>query len=134
MGQQVIERQGTTSADPATVFGLLADGSTWPTWSPIGSFELEEPGEGAPEGIGAVRIFRTGRHATRERVVTARPNETFSYVLVSGMAIRDYQAVVSLEPSGAGTTIRWRSTFRAKIPGLGWGLPSPAGAIHRRDG
>ena len=31
--------------------GLLADGSTWPDWSPLGSFELIEPGDGSPEGM-----------------------------------------------------------------------------------
>ncbi|HWE66109.1 MAG TPA: SRPBCC family protein [Acidimicrobiales bacterium] len=120
MAQQVIEHEVTTTAAPATVFALLADGSTWPSWSPIGSFEIEEPGDGRPEGVGALRRFRTGRHVSRERVVAVEPNETFSYVLVSGLAIRDYRAVVSLRPHGSGTTISWRSTFRPKVPGNGW--------------
>jgi hypothetical protein len=57
---------------------------------------------------------------SRERVVTVTPNETFSYELVSGLAVRDYRAVVRLLPSGEGTSIHWRSTFRPKVPGTGW--------------
>ena len=38
-----------------------------------------------PEGVGAVRLFRTGRVRSRERVVTVTPNETFSYELISGL-------------------------------------------------
>jgi uncharacterized protein YndB with AHSA1/START domain len=120
VGQKVIEHEMTAKASPETVFALLVDGSTWPDWSPIGSFELVEKGNGDPEGVGAVRIFSTGRTRSTERVVMVRPNEIFSYELVSGLALRDYRAVVRLEPSGERTTIRWRSTFRAKVPGTGW--------------
>jgi uncharacterized protein YndB with AHSA1/START domain len=120
VGLQVIEHTLTTKAPPATVFALLLDGSTWPSWSPIDSFELVEKGDGEPEGVGAVRIFRTGRHTSRERLKMVKPNERFCYELISGLAVRDYVAVVKLQPSGEGTTITWRSTFRGKVPGTGW--------------
>jgi hypothetical protein len=120
MGLQVVEHELATTGSPATVYALLADGSTWPEWSPIGAFELEKQGVGTPEGVGAVRIFSTGRIRSKERVVAAQPNEIFSYVLVSGLAVRDYRAVVTLRPSEGGTHIHWRSTFKAKIPGTGW--------------
>jgi uncharacterized protein YndB with AHSA1/START domain len=120
VAQNVIEHDMTANAPPATVFALLADGSTWPMWSPIDSFELVRKGVGEPEGVGAVRLFRTGRIQSRERVVTVTPNETFSYELISGLAVRDYKAVVRLLPSGEGTSIHWRSTFRPKVPGTGW--------------
>jgi polyketide cyclase/dehydrase/lipid transport protein len=119
MTQQVIEHRATTKAAPAAVFALLADGSTWPSWSPLGSFELIEPGEGTPEGMGAVRVFRTGRRSSREKVVRVQPNEVFSYELLSGLPIRHYVAVVTLQPEGGGTAIFWRSTFHAKVPGTG---------------
>ncbi len=122
MGQQVIEHTATTSADPATVFALLRDGSTWPNWSQLGAFELREPGDSSPEGLGAVRLFTTGRHQSLEKVVTVRPDEEFSYTLLEGLPLRDYRAVITLTGTGAGpgTTIRWRSTFRAARPGTGW--------------
>jgi uncharacterized protein YndB with AHSA1/START domain len=120
VGQQVIEHEQTAKAPPETVFAFLADGSTWPNWSPIGSFELVQKGAGEPEGVGAVRVFRTGRVQSRERVVKATPNETFSYELISGLAVRDYRAVIRLLPAGDGTSIHWRSTFRGKIPGTAW--------------
>ena len=124
MAQQVIHRTATTAADPAAVYALLADGRTWPDWSPLGSFELLDPGtptDGASEGVGAIRLFTTGRHESRERVVARDPGRAFAYVLEAGLALRDYKAVVSLTPAaGGGTTINWHSTFRAKVPGTGW--------------
>ncbi len=120
MAQQVIDRTATTTAAAAAVYALLADGSTWPEWSPLGSFELVEPGDGIPEGLGAVRLFTTGRIKSRERVVERRPGEVFAYELEAGLPLRDYRAVVTLTPTEGGTSIRWRSTFRAKVPGTGW--------------
>jgi uncharacterized protein YndB with AHSA1/START domain len=121
MAEQVIDKTVVTPANPAAVFALLADGSTWPEWSPLGACAILEPGDGSPEGLGAVRLFTTGRHKSRERVVERRPNEVFAYVLEAGLALRDYKAVVTLTPSsGGGTTINWHSTFRAKVPGTGW--------------
>jgi hypothetical protein len=120
MAEQVIDKTATTTGAPDAVYELLADGSTWPTWSPIGSFELLASGDGSPEGVGAVRLFTTGRHKSRERVVERRPGRCFAYVLEAGLALRDYKAVVTLAPSpGGGTTINWRSTFTAKVPGTG---------------
>jgi hypothetical protein len=120
MAQKVIHETAETGADPASVYALLADGSTWPEWSPLGTFELIEPGAGSPEGLGAVRLFTTGRHKSRERVVTCEPGKAFAYVLEAGLPLRDYKAVVTLSPAAGGTSIDWRSTFRAKVPGTGW--------------
>jgi hypothetical protein len=120
VAQQVIEHELTAKASPATVFALLADGSTWPSWSSLDSFELVQAGDGDPEGVGAVRIFRTGKARTTEKVIMAKPNERFSYKLISGLAVRDYLATVRLVESGDRTVITWRSTFRAKVPGTGW--------------
>jgi hypothetical protein len=119
MAEQVIDETVTTSADPDTVYALLADGSTWPVWSPLGSFELLAPGDGTPEGLGAVRLFTTGRHASRERVVACEPGRVFAYELEAGLPLKDYRAVVTLAPGAGGTTINWRSTFRPKVPGTG---------------
>jgi hypothetical protein len=124
MAQQVIHRTATTAAEPAAVYALLADGRTWPEWSPLGSFELLDPGtptDGAPEGVDAIRLFTTGRHKSRERVVERDPGRAFAYVLQAGLALRDYKAVVSMaHAAGGGTTIDWHSTFSAKVPGTGW--------------
>lgn len=109
-----------TSADPATVYALLRDGSTWPDWSSIDSFTLEKQGEGEPEGVGAVRIFRNGRITGRDEIVAFTKDRAFSYKHLNGLPVRDYLGEVDLRPAGGGTTIHWRVSFSAKIPGTGW--------------
>jgi hypothetical protein len=120
MGRQHIDVRVPTRADPAVLYALIRTGSTWPTWSPLGSFELESPGDGEPEGLGAIRVFRTGRVTSRERIVELVPLRRLSYELVSGLAIRDYRADVDLETADGVTTIHWHAAFRAKVPGTGW--------------
>jgi hypothetical protein len=124
---QLIDVSSHSAASADAVYHLLADGSTWPTWSPIDSFTLDDPGQLAdsgdsqPEGLDAIRIFRTGRSTSRERVVERVPGRRLSYVLLAGLPLRGYRADVDLTPaSGGGTDITWQSSFTAKVPGTGW--------------
>ena len=115
-----IDVRVSTTAEPRAIYELLCDGATWPTWSPLGSFELTRPGADAREGVGAIRVFRTGRVTTTERVAELVPDRRFSYELVSGLAIRDYRADVDLHTEDGVTTIHWHSSFRPKLVGSGW--------------
>jgi hypothetical protein len=120
MGRQRIEHHATTTADPATVYALLRDGASWPSWAPIESFELERPGTDEPEGVGAVRVLRGGRVVGRDEIVELVPERRFSYAHTSNLPVRDYRGDVDLEPAGEGTAIRWVSEFEPKVPGTGW--------------
>jgi len=111
-----------TSASAAAVFALLADGSTWPNWAPIDSFELERAGNPPPEGVGAIRVFKRGRVTGRDEIVEIVPGRRLGYISISGLAIKDYRASVDVEDSGddtGGAVIRWRASFFPKIPGTG---------------
>ncbi|MGH3944032.1 MAG: SRPBCC family protein [Pseudonocardiaceae bacterium] len=92
--RQHVEVKVHTSADAATVYALLRDGTTWPTWSPIDSFRLERAGDGEPEGLGAIRIFRKGRVTGRDQIVGLVPDRRFSYRHVTGLPVRDYRGDV----------------------------------------
>ena len=120
MRRRHIEVTARSNAPPPAVFALLVDGSTWPRWSPIESFELERPGDPPPEGPGAIRVFRRGRTTGRDQIVEVVADRRFGYVSLSGLPVRDYRARVDLEPAGDRTTIRWHSSFEPKFPGTGW--------------
>jgi uncharacterized protein YndB with AHSA1/START domain len=116
-----IAAEATTEAAPAAVWALLADRSTWPSWSPLGSHAGERPGrDGTPDGLGGIARFVTGRKCVREEIVEREPPRRLSYTLLSGLPLRDYRAVVELTPAGAGTRIRWSATFFPQRPGTGW--------------
>lgn len=117
MARQEIDIRGTTQADPAAVWRLLGDSTTWPAWTPIETAEIVEPG--GADGLGEIRTFTTGRVTVREEIVERTPERRLSYTLLAGLAVRDYRADIDLTPTGAGTEIRWHTTFTAKFPGAG---------------
>ena len=119
MGRQRIEHRATTSADPATVYGLLREGATWPTWSPIESVELEREGADEPEGVGAVRVLRSGKVTGRDTIAELVPDRRFAYTHESSLPVKNYRGEVDLTPVEGGTEICWVSAFDPKIPGTG---------------
>ena len=109
-----LDAEARSSAPPERVWALLADVTTWPQWADFDEAVVE-----TGSGAGEVRAFRRRRTHTRERVTDFEPPRRLGYDLLSGLPIRDYHADVTLTPDGAGTHIRWHSTFRAKVPGTG---------------
>lgn len=119
MARQAVSVRVESEASPAAVYAALRDGSTWPEWTTVESFELESPGDGTPEGLGAVRIWRTGRHTLREETVELVPERRFSYAVLSGLGVKGYRADVDITPTDRGCDIHWHSAFDAKVPGFG---------------
>lgn len=120
MRERHVHVAATTSAPPQAVFGLLADGSTWPVWAPIDGLELERPGDPPPEGVGAIRVLHRGRTTGRDEILELVPARRFRYRSLSGLPVRDYVGEVELEPTAdGGTSIRWHSSFVPKVPGTG---------------
>src|SRR3954452_1412215 len=120
MARQRIEHRPTTAADPATVYALLRDGATWPAWGPIDSVELEREGAGEREGVGAVRVLRSGRVTGRDTIAEVVEDRRFAYTHESSLPVKDYRGAVDLEPlADGGTAIRWVSEFSPKVPGTG---------------
>lgn len=120
MRRRDIDITERSRARPETVFALLADGATWPRWSPIESFELERPGDPPPEGVGAIRVFRRGRTTGRDEIRALVPDRRLEYVSLSGLPVRDYRAEVELHDDGEGTVIHWHASFAPVVPGTGW--------------
>jgi Polyketide cyclase / dehydrase and lipid transport len=116
----IIDVSAQSQASAESVFSLLADGATWPLWSPIESFELERQGDPPPEGVGAIRVFRRGRTTGRDQIVEVVPGRRLSYVSLSGRPVRDYRTQIDLEAAGEGTAIAWRASFYPEVVGTGW--------------
>ncbi len=134
MAEQVIDQTVATEGDPAAVFALLADGSTWPEWSPIDSFALVEPGDGSPEGLGAVRLFTTGRFKSRERVVERTTGTCLLLRARGRIAAARLPGGRHAHPHGLGH----HRALAFDLPGQGardrLALPAPAREVHRSDG
>jgi hypothetical protein len=107
-------------ATPAAVFSLLKNSDTWPRWSLFNSSEVEHAGEEERFGVGAIRSFSSHVSKTREQVTELIPDQKLSYVLLSGLPLRNYQAVVCLSSPEIGVTlVNWTASFQCRY-GTGW--------------
>ncbi|GAA4725676.1 Polyketide cyclase / dehydrase and lipid transport [Promicromonospora umidemergens] len=130
------QASATTSAPPHTVWDLLIDGRTWPRWSSGLDELVQERSSGLdPHGrdsVGAIRAFRTGRIVTGERLTELAPQQRMAYEDAFNFALKDYRAVIELEPtSTGGTNIDWHGTWRTR-PGIGWTLPFVLPGVMQR--
>jgi uncharacterized protein YndB with AHSA1/START domain len=117
--QVIFTVQAQTTAAPEVVYRLLADGASWPGWSPIGSFRLEREGSAGGESVGAIRVFTTAGLRSREELLELRPAERLSYTSLSGLPIRAHRADVELTGQDGGTAISWREDFVPRLAGRG---------------
>jgi uncharacterized protein YndB with AHSA1/START domain len=119
-GRIVVRYTRACAAPPDAVFALLRDSSTYPSWSSIGGYEMEEPGAHERHGVGELRVFTFGPVRVRERIVELVPGRMMAYTLLSGLPMRDYRGETTLEPTASGgTRIVWQSSFRG-VAGTGW--------------
>lgn len=107
------------AAEVGTIWELLDDSATWPSWTPLDAHQPVSPR--GPDGLGEVRLFRNGRYNVREQIIERRPETHLAYTVLSGLGVRDYRAAIDLQPvPGSGTDLRWHTTFRPKVVGTGW--------------
>jgi tRNA-Thr(GGU) m(6)t(6)A37 methyltransferase TsaA len=118
MQTRAVEVTAQSTASPEQIWALLAAVETWSTWGAFDESALERPGDIDPQGVGAIRRFRTGRISNIEEVVRFEPARILSYqVRESDIPMRDYHADVMLAATAeGGTVITWRSSFRARWP------------------
>lgn len=122
----------SSSADPATLFGMVADGARWPEWAKpiVPSGEMVAKGAPEPLGVGAVRKVGAGKLGVKERTVAHEDGRLHAYELVTPGPVKNYRAEVRFDPrQGGGTELRWSGTMQEKIPGTGKLVSKAMGAL-----
>jgi uncharacterized protein YndB with AHSA1/START domain len=110
-----------SSAPPQQVFDVVADATTWSAWAGwfIRRSEFVRTGDPAPGGVGAIRRLGTRLVGTREQIIEYDAPHYLAYTILTRTPLRDYRAIVSLDPDGGGTRITWAGAFEPRIPGTG---------------
>jgi uncharacterized protein YndB with AHSA1/START domain len=117
---QDIEIRAEIPAPPAKVFALLEDHAGYARWAGVKESVLRHPGDPPPNGLGAIRVLRTGGIAIQEEVTAYEPPRRLEYALTAGLPVREYVGAIDLAARGAGTELRWKVRFRPLVPGTGW--------------
>lgn len=109
----------SVAAPAKVVFDVLADHRGYADITPVRRVDLEREGEPAPNGVGAIRVFRLVGPPLREEVLTYEPPRRLSYRLLSGAPLRDYVGTVELTPEGEGTGVTWAVRAVPTVPVVG---------------
>jgi uncharacterized protein YndB with AHSA1/START domain len=117
MAQLHVEAEGTSRATPDAVWRLVGDADRFAEWGPWDDGGYERPGDESARGVGAVQWFRTGRTTSVEQIVAVEEGRRLEYVLLRGIPVRNYRAVVTLTPVAEGTHVRWSADWDTTLLG-----------------
>jgi uncharacterized protein YndB with AHSA1/START domain len=108
-------------AAPAAVFEIVADHARYDRFDGVRRSELLEPGDPAPNGLGAVRWIWLGPLRFEEEITGFEAPWRLEYVIrdVKALPFRHEGGAIRLEPDGAGTHAVWTSSFEIPIPLIG---------------
>jgi uncharacterized protein YndB with AHSA1/START domain len=113
----------TSSAPPATLFGLVTDGANWSKWAKpiVLQSSWARQGDPAPGGVGAVRKVGMWPLLVQEETVEYEQDHRHAYKLVGPPTpAKGYCGEVLLTPNAAGgTDIRWSGSFEEGVRGTG---------------
>jgi uncharacterized protein YndB with AHSA1/START domain len=113
----------TINQPPEKVFPLinrLRDWSQWSQWRSTKDAPFEIEYGGSKEGVGAAQTWTEARGTGKLWIVKSEPDRQVEYVIEFANFPR-MTSVMSLEPSGNGTVVRWSSTGKLPAgPFYGW--------------
>jgi uncharacterized protein YndB with AHSA1/START domain len=112
-----VEAEGTARAAPEVVWSLVGDADRFAEWGPWDEGGYQRPGAESARGVGAIQWFRTGRTTSVEEIVEVEEGRRLVYVVLRGIPVRNYRAVVTLTPVSGGTHIRWSADWDTTLLG-----------------
>jgi ligand-binding SRPBCC domain-containing protein len=82
-------------------------------------FTTETEGDKDNNNVGCVRRVRSGAVTVRERLEAADPPGSLSYVILSGVPVKDFRGKMEFTAEDGRTLVRWSAGFTPRIPGTG---------------
>ena len=103
----------TVAASPAKIWAVLGDFSGLPGWHP--AVATTDIVDGSDNKVGAVRSIATkdGARIIEKLLAYDAARHTMTYrITESPLPVTHYVSTLSVAPSGAGTLVTWKSTFK----------------------
>ncbi len=107
------------AAPRAVAWAVMTDHELYAHWVPRSRVELETEGLPDRNGVGAVRVFRTGPVSTREEVTAFDPPQRMAYrMLKIPLPVRNCRSemVLMADEEDEGCTLHWDTWFDPVIP------------------
>jgi len=107
-------------APPERVFALLADHANYDRFRGIRHSELLREGRPPPNGVGALRMVRSGPIRFEEEITTYERPSQLDYLIVKINASYEHEGGrIRLREQEGGTFAEWTSVFSVPTPVLG---------------
>jgi uncharacterized protein YndB with AHSA1/START domain len=107
-------------APPERVFDLLADHANYDRFRGVRSSELLSEGNPPPNGVGAMRLVRSGPIRFEERITTFERPTKLDYLIVKINAPYEHEGGrIRLSEQDGGTRAEWTSAFSVPTPLVG---------------
>jgi hypothetical protein len=120
-----VERTMKITAERA--FDMMADHAGYTAFPGVRSAKVTRPGTTEPNGLGAIReVALSGAWVEEEITVFERPRRLGYKILRSKPPIEHEGGLIELTPTADGVHVVWTSTFRVKVPLIGWLLTAIA--------
>jgi hypothetical protein len=130
-GMKTFTLERTTTAPMETVFDVLTDHVGYASISAPRKCVLEQQGDPAPNGVGAIRRLHILGPPIREEVTVYDRPGRFAYKVLSGLPVRSQEGHVTLSHSGGGTHVSYRIEVDPKLPGFEFALRPVIWALLR---
>jgi uncharacterized protein YndB with AHSA1/START domain len=114
-----IHLQGTIAAPRDAVWRVYTDHRGWTRWAGVKEVVLRQQGDPPPNGLGSIRVIRSGGIAIEEEITAFDPPKRMAYRLIGGLPVKNYEAEVRFDESESGTAISWDISFQPRIPFTG---------------
>ena len=114
-----IHLQGTVAAPRDAVWRVYTDHRGWTRWAGVKEVVLRQQGDPPPNGLGTIRVIRSGGIAIEEEITAFDPPKRMAYRLIAGLPVKNYEAEVRFDESESGTAISWDISFQPRIPFTG---------------
>ncbi|HET7870093.1 MAG TPA: SRPBCC family protein [Actinomycetota bacterium] len=112
--------EDTVKAKPETVFDVYLDHRGYADLLKlIRTAELEQEGEPPPNGLGAIRKLHLVGATVREEMTEYERPDRYSYRMLSGLPLDQFDATVSFTPTDEGTSV----SYHVKVVGAVKALP-----------
>ena len=113
----------TVRANPETVFDVFTNHRGYARLTKlIRTSTLEQEGDPAPNGLGAIRVLRMPGATVREQVTAFNRPHDYSYRMLSGAPLRDYVSTVTFTPAEQGTALAYSVSAVPTIPVVGFAI------------
>ena len=119
---RTIDITETIALPPERVFELLADHANYHRFPGITASELLTEGTPSPNGVGAIRRVSLGDVVLDEEITGFEAPKRLAYRIIASKPVKVLHdgGEIEITEVPEGSRIRWRSTFRIKIPLIGW--------------